>query len=665
MSLFDKREIDEILNNSHIGLWKLELEDNMPTRLYADKVTDALLGIEGDVSPEDRYTYHRRHIHPDDKDLFEAYATNLQQGQSEVVYRYLHPYKGEMYIRCAGSIDLSIKGFRCCKGIHQDISNSMRYEKDSITEYRLTRQLDIIKSLSLMFTCVYYIDLKDYSYIELYSMQQPVHQLIGRAGDKKHALDMMVNQIVMPKYIDGMKEFLDFSTANERLKNKNCVFYQYESKYRRWLEATIIAAHRNEQGDCDHVILAMRDIEELKQKELAQQKALMKATAAAEAANQAKTKFLFNMSHDIRTPMNAIMGFTALMEDSIDNREKSLSYLKKISRSSDLLLSMLNEVLEMSRIESGKVVIKEKLCQPEKFVNTLNTVFENQMKEKGIDFQISCDIIHKLVMADTAKVREIVLNIVSNAYKYTPSGGKITVKMEELPSYKENHALIQLIIKDTGLGMSKEFLPHIFEEFSREQSVTESKIEGSGLGMPIVKKLVDLMDGSISIKSELGKGTEFILLLHHRIPDGEERINDDTTESTLPLFKGKRVLIAEDNDLNAEIATMILENYGFTVDVAEDGVICLEKLSEVTGNYYDLILMDIQMPNMDGYTATQKIRQLPDDEKANIPIIAVTANAFEEDKLHAFETGMNEHVAKPIIIDEFIQKISIALGIHK
>lgn len=665
MSLFDKREIDEILNNSHIGLWRIEIENNMPIRFYADAATDSLLGIEGDVSPEDRYTYHRHRIHPEDKELFEAYASNLQQGQSEVVYRYLHPYKGEMYIRCAGSIDLSIKGFRCCKGIHQDISNSMRYEKDSVTEYRLTRQLDIIKSLSLMFTCVYYIDLKDYSYTELYSIQHPVHKLMGKAGDQKYALELMVNQIVMPKYIDGMKEFLDFSTANERLKNKNCLFYQYESKYHRWLEATIIAAHRNEQGDCDHVILAMRDIEELKQKELAQQKALMKATAAAEAANQAKTKFLFNMSHDIRTPMNAIMGFTALMEDSIDNREKSLSYLKKISRSSDLLLSMLNEVLEMSRIESGKVVIKEKLCQPEKFVNTLNTVFENQMKEKGIDFQISCDIIHKLVMADTAKVREIVLNIVSNAYKYTPSGGKITVKMEELPSYKENHALIQLIIKDTGLGMSKEFLPHIFEEFSREQSVTESKIEGSGLGMPIVKKLVDLMDGSISIKSELGKGTEFILLLHHRIPGGEEQINIDSTQNKSLMFKGKRVLMAEDNDLNAEIATMILENYGFTVDVAEDGVICLEKLSEVTGNYYDLILMDIQMPNMDGYTATQKIRQLPDDEKANIPIIAVTANAFEEDKLHAFETGMNEHVAKPIIIDEFIQKISIALGIHK
>lgn len=665
MSLFDKREIDEILNNSHIGLWRIEIENNMPIRFYADAATDSLLGIEGDVSPEDRYTYHRHRIHPEDKELFEAYASNLQQGQSEVVYRYLHPYKGEMYIRCAGSIDLSIEGFRCCKGIHQDISNSMRYEKDSVTEYRLTQQLDIIKSLSLMFTCVYYIDLKDYSYTELYSIQHPVHKLMGKAGDQKRALDLMVNQIVMPKYIDGMKEFLDFSTANERLKNKNCIFYQYESKYRRWLEATIIAAHRNEQGDCDHVILAMRDIEELKQKELAQQKALMKATAAAEAANQAKTKFLFNMSHDIRTPMNAIMGFTTLMKNSIDDREKSLSYLKKISRSSDLLLSMLNEVLEMSRIESGKVVIKEKLCYPEKFVNTLNTVFENQMKEKGIDFQISCNIIHKLVMADTAKVREIVLNIVSNAYKYTPSGGKITVSMEELPSYKENHALIQLIIKDTGLGMSKEFLPHIFEEFSREQSVTESKIEGSGLGMPIVKKLVDLMDGSISIKSELGKGTEFILLLHHRIPGGEEQINIDSTQNKSLMFKGKRVLIAEDNDLNAEIATMILENYGFTVDVAEDGVICLEKLSEVTGNYYDLILMDIQMPNMDGYTATQKIRQLPDDEKANIPIIAVTANAFEEDKLHAFETGMNEHVAKPIIIDEFIQKISIALGIHK
>lgn len=264
MSLFDKREIDEILNNSHIGLWRIEIENNMPIRFYADAATDSLLGIEGDVSPEDRYTYHRHRIHPEDKELFEAYASNLQQGQSEVVYRYLHPYKGEMYIRCAGSIDLSIKGFRCCKGIHQDISNSMRYEKDSVTEYRLTQQLDIIKSLSLMFTCVYYIDLKDYSYTELYSIQHPVHKLMGKAGDQKRALDLMVNQIVMPKYIDGMKEFLDFSTANERLKNKNCIFYQYESKYRRWLEATIIAAHRNEQGDCDHVILAMRDIEELK-----------------------------------------------------------------------------------------------------------------------------------------------------------------------------------------------------------------------------------------------------------------------------------------------------------------------------------------------------------------------------------------------------------------
>ena len=377
------------------------------------------------------------------------------------------------------------------------------------------------------------------------------------------------------------------------------------------------------------------------------------ATAKAEAANVAKTEFLFNMSHDIRTPMNAVIGFTNLLEKEVEGNERAKDYLKKIQISNDFLLSLINNVLEMSRIESGKVILDETANNVYAFWDSMHDLFDNQMDEKGITFTSDIRVDHPNVMVDATKIREVYLNIVSNALKYTPTGGKVSMVVEELPIERQGYVTYKTVITDTGIGMSKVFLPHIFEEFSRERTSTESKLTGTGLGMPIVKKLVDLMQGEIEVESEQGKGTKFTLTISHRIADASDtRLEGEySIDYKAEDFVGKRILLAEDNELNAEIAMSILEIDGFLVEWAEDGIICVDMLQKADPDYYDLVLMDIQMPNMDGYKATQAIRRLPDSKKANIPIVAMTANAFDEDRKMAFTMGMNGHISKPIEIE--------------
>ncbi len=377
------------------------------------------------------------------------------------------------------------------------------------------------------------------------------------------------------------------------------------------------------------------------------------ATAKAEAANVAKTEFLFNMSHDIRTPMNAVIGFTNLLEKEVEGNERAKDYLKKIQISNDFLLSLINNVLEMSRIESGKVILDETANNVYAFWDSMHDLFDNQMDEKGITFTSDIRVDHPNVMVDATKIREVYLNIVSNALKYTPTGGKVSMVVEELPIERQGYVTYKTVITDTGIGMSKVFLPHIFEEFSRERTSTESKLTGTGLGMPIVKKLVDLMQGEIEVESEQGKGTKFTLTISHRIADASDtRLEGEySIDYKAEDFVGKRILLAEDNELNAEIAMSILEIDGFLVERAEDGIICVDMLQKADPDYYDLVLMDIQMPNMDGYKATQAIRRLPDSKKANIPIVAMTANAFDEDRKMAFTMGMNGHISKPIEIE--------------
>lgn len=394
-------------------------------------------------------------------------------------------------------------------------------------------------------------------------------------------------------------------------------------------------------------------------RETAYQSQLEKALKQANAASEAKSAFLANMSHDIRTPMNAIIGFTDLLEKYIDNAEKRDDYIAKIKSSGTYLLGLINNVLEMARIESGQTIVDETIWSAEQFINTLTSVFREDMDRKKLKFIKEIHIEHPYVWCDPTKVQEIFFNIVSNAVKYTPEGGTVTLRMNELPSGQEGYVVYKVEVEDTGIGISEDFMPYLFDEFARERNTTQSKIGGTGLGLPIAKKLVNIMGGTIAVRSEVGKGTCFTVISTHRIADKEEleKSYEDAAEYAENEFSGKRLLLTEDNELNAEIATELLEELGFEVEHAADGVICIDMLQKAEPGYYDLILMDIQMPNMNGYEATERIRKLPDARK-DIPIVAMTANAFEEDRQHAFAVGMNGHIAKPVDVEKLIEVLT-------
>ena len=396
-----------------------------------------------------------------------------------------------------------------------------------------------------------------------------------------------------------------------------------------------------------------------KQREKLYTEEIRKSAEKARKANEAKTRFLFNMSHDIRTPMNAIVGFSGLLEKSIHDEKKSLDYIKKIRVSSDILLTIINQVLEMARIESGKITLSSESVNIREMVDAMNIVFESSLTKKSLEYQCSLNVVHDQILCDKTKMEEIILNVVSNSIKYTNPHGKITVSIDELDSEDEKNADYKVVVEDNGIGMSQDYLPHIFEEFSREHTSTETRVAGTGLGLPIVKSLVDRMGGTIEVESEEGKGTRFIMKfsfpvsLENQVREKEKQNIPDITEK----LEGKRILLAEDNELNAEIAETVLEETGIKVKHVEDGIQCIEELKKMPEKYYDVILMDVQMPNMDGYTATQRIRDL-DDSRAEIPIIAMTANAYDEDRRKAQEAGMDGFLAKPLDVDEMMRLLA-------
>ncbi|MDD6881982.1 MAG: response regulator [Firmicutes bacterium] len=659
-----------------------------------------------------------------------------------------------------------------------------------------------IEGLASQYSALFFVDYEKREYKKYYLSDSPTKEQNGFKNRKIENFITLFKEVVVtythPEYRDEVVKFANEEYVKELLQNKKRYAHRFlhmgKNGTYQWLELTLIKFVGVDE-EASHVAFAFLNVDEEEREKEAQKKMLVDALAAAEHANRAKTAFLNNMSHDIRTPMNAIIGYTALAASHLHNVDTIRDYLNKISISSSHLLSLINDVLDMSRIESGRVKIEEKEVHLPDVLHDLRTIIQSNITSKRQDLFIDTqDIVNEDIITDKLRLNQVLLNIVSNAIKFTPVGGTISIRISEKPCALSGYTTYEFRIKDNGIGMSEEFQKHIFESFSREQTSTVSGIQGTGLGMAITKNIVDMMGGKISVKSEEGKGTEFTVILDCKLSDTIIRnetipelqgaralVADDDTNTCMSvskmlkkigmradwtvsgkeaivrakeayeegdefrayiidwlmpdmngietvrrirkvigdstpiiiltaydwsdieveareagvtafvakplfmselrevltrpirteiakeekvdvnLFKGKKILLVEDNELNQEIASEILAEAGFMVDVANDGIVAVDKVATEPSDCYDLILMDIQMPKMNGFIATREIRTLNDNSKANIPIIAMTANAFDEDKKNAFEAGMNGFIAKPINIDEVFKALSKVL----
>ena len=646
--------IKEILRASRMGMWRVEMEEGKPPRFYADEVMDELLGIDREITPEERFVFHRSRIYPEDMRLFQEYSDKLTAARTEIVYRYIHPVSGAMFVRCGGERDTSVTEYVAVTGIHQDISETVRIEKEKEAERRLAELNDSLRKEKLR-QDIYYKELLDIENCGVLAYTMPGHKVIHMNAEAlrmygiesveaaQRELGPLLRQVYYPDS-DVLNQLKKLRNEDDMV-DYECIIGKGKANECHALAKTkVVHIPTGERA----VLTTFVDVSDMVM--------LKNALRRAEEGSRAKSSFLFAMSHDLRTPMNAIIGYAELMEAHWGEKEVTTNYLQKLKGASQFLLALIGNVLEIARIESGKETLNEAPWNLMKLEETLDILLDGEISRKQLTVNRNVNIRHANVYCDALKIREIIMNLLSNAVKYTSEGGKIVLDIDEKPSARDGFMTLQIRVSDNGIGISKEYVPYIFDAFTRERSSSESGIIGTGLGLRIVKSFVDLMNGDISVKSEPGKGTCFTVEISCRkIPEEELQQQMEEQPENVSLA-GRRLLLAEDNGLNAEIAMTILQDADAEVELAADGKIAVDKLQDVPVGYYDAILMDIQMPNMNGYEATKAIRKLT-DERAKIPIIAMTANAFEEDRQAALAAGMDDYVAKPVEISELFRTI--------
>ena len=646
--------IKEILRASRMGMWRVEMEEGKPPRFYADEVMDELLGIDREITPEERFVFHRSRIYPEDMRLFQEYSDKLTEARTEIVYRYIHPVSGAMFVRCGGERDTSVTEYVAVTGIHQDISETVRIEKEKEAERRLAELNDSLRKEKLR-QDIYYKELLDIENCGVLAYTMPGHKVIHMNAEAlrmygiesveaaQRELGPLLRQVYYPDS-DVLNQLKKLRNEDDMV-DYECIIGKGKANECHALAKTkVVHIPTGERA----VLTTFVDVSDMVM--------LKNALRRAEEGSRAKSSFLFAMSHDLRTPMNAIIGYAELMEAHWGEKEVTTNYLQKLKGASQFLLALIGNVLEIARIESGKETLNEAPWNLMKLEETLDILLDGEISRKQLTVNRNVNIRHANVYCDALKIREIIMNLLSNAVKYTSEGGKIVLDIDEKPSARDGFMTLQIRVSDNGIGISKEYVPYIFDAFTRERSSSESGIIGTGLGLRIVKSFVDLMNGDISVKSEPGKGTCFTVEISCRkVPEEELQQQMEEQPENVSLA-GRRLLLAEDNGLNAEIAMTILQDADAEVELAADGKIAVDKLKDVPVGYYDAILMDIQMPNMNGYEATKAIRKLT-DERAKMPIIAMTANAFEEDRQAALAAGMDDYVAKPVEISELFRTI--------
>ena len=536
-------------------------------------------------------------------------------------------------------------------------------------------QLEIINALSIDYTNVFMVNLMT-NRIRIVRMNDVAGAFYSdELGEQYYddALEFYIDVSVYSDDRDMMRMAFSRDNILRQLIKRETFYVNFRSNINNKLQYMKLKVVRiGDIKETGNFLLAFMNVDDEIEHEMKQKKLLQDTLSMAESASHAKTMFLSNMSHDIRTPMNAIIGFTTLALNHISEQAMVKTYLDKIKSSSNHLLSLINDVLDMSRIESGKMKINKTVSTVEKIVGDVDTVMQSQIQMKHLEYSlIKRGNLTRPVMMDGLRLNQILINIVGNAVKYTPEYGKVQFMITEMPSISDNTSSYQFRIKDNGIGMSKKFLEKIFMPFERDENKAIAKIQGTGLGLAITKSLVDIMEGSIFVKSEEGKGSEFLVCFDlENAKEGElsveEKKENVYESSVIDSFKDVRILLVEDNELNREIATELLKSVGFILDEAENGSQAVQMVNDSPAGYYKVILMDVMMPVMNGYESTKKIRSLEDKAKSNVPIIAMTANAFEEDKNQAIECGMDKFVSKPFDINDLLVKLKemIDMKVH-
>ena len=612
--------------------------------------------------------YANLHIHKDDRAMFleETQLVNVRNcifkdnDIFELNYRECHDdivkYMQIRFIpvKSENSVNVII-AFRCIDNIvEQELEQ--RKETEELLE-NSNQRLRVITGLCTEYESLYYVNAKQdigIPYILSDKFPEEFKKNLFREIPYTAGFHAYLDFCVAPSQKEYLKAQTELRLVTEKLKEAPCFRINYEVPYEgKLLHYQIYIARI---GEPHEQVWAFKSIEETVEEQLKQHQILLDALNQAKKAEAAKSNFLFNMSHDIRTPMNAILGFNTIAEKNIDNKEIALDALKKAKHSGEHMLSIINNVLDMARIGSGKLELNREIVNFAELMEKLKEMFVHDMSQKDITFNTNFNINTPVIYSDSLRISQIIINLLSNALKFTNSGGSITFQVAEMKSPDEK-AYYQVRIEDTGIGMSEEFQKHLFTAFEREQNTTQSGVQGTGLGLAITRNLVNLLGGSLTYNSMVGVGTEFTFTFKAEKADvSEVKSKDDV--SLLPELKGKRILVVEDNMINREIARELLEDEGFIIEEAEDGTVAVSMLEAKEKGYYEFVLMDIQMPIMNGYTATRKIRGSDNTDIADIPIIAMTANAFSEDKKNAFDAGMNEHVAKPLDIDILIEVLN-------